>query len=257
MLPNTLSSAVARSWGDKVVEWLRVELNVSEQWLTILEPGYGINPAACLVSIATTVLVLAGVKESKRVTDFFTWIKVCLVLFMIVGGFILFNPANMKPFIPPEFGVSGVLRGAVSSFFGFLGFDAVCCVAGEAINAERNLPLSIMITLCTVTVLYCAAAISLVGMQSYEDISPESGFPGAFKANGIDWAAQLTAFGEVFTLPVVVLISIVIQPRLQFALANDGLLPAMFKEIDATGNPYKGALFAGAVMTIFATFVPL
>ena len=79
----------------------------------------------------------------------------------------------------------------------------------------------------------------------------------AFKANGIDWAAQLTAFGEVFTLPVVVLISIVIQPRLQFALANDGLLPAMFKEIDATGNPYKGALFAGAVMTIFATFVPL
>ena len=79
----------------------------------------------------------------------------------------------------------------------------------------------------------------------------------AFKANGIDWAAQLTAFGEVFTLPVVVLISIVIQPRLQFALANDGLLPAMFKEIDTTGNPYKGALFAGAVMTIFATFVPL
>ena len=92
------------------------------------------------------------------------------------------------------------------------------CVAGEAINAERNLPLSIMITLGTVTVLYVAAAISLCGMQNYQEISPESGFPEAFNASGINWAAQLTAFGEVFTLPVVVLISIIIQPRLQFAL---------------------------------------
>lgn len=230
-------SAVARSWGDKLVEWC-VELNVNEKVLQILEPGYGINPAACLVSLSCSMLVLAGVKESKKVTDIFTWLKVCLVTFMTVGGFVLFNKDNLQPFIPPEFGASGILRGAVSSFFGFLGFDAVCvsillimchstkayrltmlqCVAGEAINAERNLPLSIMITLGTVTVLYVAAAISLVGMQNYQEISPESGFPEAFKANGIEWAAQLTAFGEVFTLPVVVLISIIIQPRLQFAL---------------------------------------
>ena len=99
---------------------------------------------------------------------------------MTIGGFTLFNISNFKPFVPPEFGASGVLRGAVSSFFGYLGFDAVCCVAGEAINAERNLPLSIMITLAVVTSLYVAAAISLVGMQNYQDISPESGFPRKF-----------------------------------------------------------------------------
>ena len=105
-------------------------------------------------------------------------------------------------------------------------------------------------------------------MQSYQYISPESGFPEAFKANGVEWAAQLTAFGEVLTLPVVVLISLVIQPRLQLALgkiitvkingfydvshdllvrslANDGLLPSMFGELDPTGNPKKGALYMG------------
>jgi hypothetical protein len=48
--------------------------------------------------------------------------------------------------------------GAVSSFFGYLGFDAMACVAGEAINAERNLLFSIMITLAIVTTLYVAAA---------------------------------------------------------------------------------------------------
>ena len=99
---------------------------------------------------------------------------------MTIGGFILFNKSNFVPFVPPEFGPTGVLRGAVSSFFGYLGFDAVCCVAGEAINAERNLPLSIMITLCMVTTLYVAAAIALVAMQDYREISPESGFPGTY-----------------------------------------------------------------------------
>ncbi|KAL7554915.1 hypothetical protein ACHAWF_018471 [Thalassiosira exigua] len=249
-------SAVARSWGDKVVEWARVELHASDKVLRLLDPGYNVNPMACLVSIATTALVMAGVKESKMVTDCFTWMKVFLVVFMTVGGFLLFDASNFKPFVPPEFGTSGVLRGSVSSFFGYLGFDAVCCVAGEAKNAERNLPLSIMITLSIVTTLYIAAAIALVGMQPYTDISEESPFPEAFYANGVEWAAQLTAFGEVFTLPVVVLISVVIQPRLQYALANDGLLPQMFCEIDSTGNPKKGALFAGACMTIFATFIP-
>ena len=28
-----------------------------------------------------------------------------------------------------EYGISGVLRGATDSFFGFLGFDAVCALA--------------------------------------------------------------------------------------------------------------------------------
>mmetsp|Transcript_2678 Transcript_2678/g.5738 ORF Transcript_2678/g.5738 Transcript_2678/m.5738 type:complete len:683 (-) Transcript_2678:198-2246(-) len=249
-------SAVARSWGDKVIEWLRVELSASELVLQILDPGYGINPMACLVSIATTILVLGGVKESKMVTDFFTWVKVVLVVFMTVGGFLLMQPSNLTPMIPPEFGPSGILRGAVSSFFGYLGFDAVCCVAGEAINAEVNLPRSIMITLFIVTTLYVAAAISLVGMQNYTEISPKSGFPEAFQDRGVGWASQITAAGEVFTLPVVVLISVIIQPRLQFALAEDGLIPQMFGELDSTGNPKKGTLFAGVIMTLFATFVP-
>ena len=52
------------------------------------------------------------------------------------------------------------------------------------------------------------------------------------------------------------LVSLLMQPRLQFALARDGLLPKMFSDVDLNNNPRKGALFAGVVMTLFATFVP-
>jgi len=249
-------SAVARSWGDKVVEWLTVELDAGDWVQRYLAPGYGINPMAFAVSAASTALVVCGVRESKLVTDFFTWTKVGLVIFMAIGGLILLEPSNLKPFIPPKFGFSGVMRGATTSFFGYLGFDGICAVAGEAKDPTMNLPRSIMITLAIVTVLYITAAVALTGMLDFSEISVESGFPEAFKSRGVEWAAQLTAAGEVFTLPVVVLISCILQPRLQYALARDGLAPQMFCEMDGKGNLRKGTLFAGSVMTLIATFVP-
>jgi APA family basic amino acid/polyamine antiporter len=72
----------------------------------------------------------------------------------------------------------------------------------------------------------------------------------------VEWAAQFTAFGEVFTLPVVVLLSSVLQPRLQYALARDGFLPSLFGETDHTGNLKKGVVVAGTLMTLFAAFLP-
>jgi hypothetical protein len=47
------------------------------------------------------------------------------------------------------------------------------------------------------------------------------------------WAYEVTAIGEIVTLPLVVLVSFIAQPRLQYALAEDGLLPAMFGQVRA------------------------
>jgi len=86
-------------------------------------------------------------------------------------------------------------------------------------------------TLGIVTTLYVLAALALTGMQPYENISDVSGFPVAFASNGWNWASQIVAFGEVFTLPIVVLIGLLAQPRLQYALAQDGLLPPIFAKV--------------------------
>lgn len=66
----------------------------------------------------------------------------------------------------------------------------------------------------------------------------------------------LLQFGEVLTLPVVVLISLMAQPRLQLALARDGLLPSVFGRVNASGNLKAGTLIAGIPMTVIATCVP-
>jgi len=129
------ASAVARSWGDKVVLYVQSisdERELSPWILTILDPGYNINPAAFVVSALCVLLLLDGVKESQKVTNFFTGFKVILVLFMCFAALSLFQPENFQPLFPAKFGgFVGVMRGTTSSFFGFIGYDEICCMAGE------------------------------------------------------------------------------------------------------------------------------
>jgi amino acid transporter len=244
-------AAVARSWGDKVVEYLTIE----RQWESAAAylGGEYFNPLAGFISALSVVILSCGVQESKAITNIFTLLKVLLVLFMIVGGFLFFDTKNMTPLVP--FGTTGILRGATSSFFGYLGYDEVCCLASEAKN-PADMPRAVLWTLATVTVLYIMASIALVGMVPYENISDTSGFPAAFATVGVSWAAELTAAGEIFTLPVVVLISLLAQPRLCAAMAHDGLLPEIFGRTNNRGNLFWSNILCGVPMAILATVVP-
>lgn len=106
------ASAVARSWGDKVVAYVQTwEADAGDSSfyrfiMFLLDPGLGINPCAFLVSLGSVLLLLDGVKESKNVTNFFSTLNVSLVFFMAAMSLILAKRENMTPFIPPEFGVS-------------------------------------------------------------------------------------------------------------------------------------------------------
>eukprot|EP01082_Thalassiosira_pseudonana_P012879 g11969.t1 g11969 contig6:956699-958428(+) len=214
------ASAVARSWGDKVVEYLKAYQGEGSGWkilLFLLEPGFGINPCAALV---------------------------------------LAKAENLTPLIVPEFGTAGILRGATSSFFGYIGFDEICCIAGESKNPVRDLPRAIILTLIIVTTLYIAASIGLAGMVPYADVSETSGFPNGFRYRGYEWAAEVAALGELIALPFVVLITIMAQPRLQYAMSVDGILPPVFVEVDSSGNLVQGLKISGLLMTVIATLVP-
>lgn len=256
------ASAVARSWGDKVVSFAQTweDEAVESAWyrfmMVMIDPGFGINPCAFLISTGSVLLLLDGVKESKSATNFFSTVNVSLVFFMATMSLILAKSENMSPFIPPEFGAGGVIRGATSSFFGYIGFDEICCISGEAIDPTRNVPRAIIITLIVVTSLYCASSIGLAGMVPYEDISGTSGFPDGFRYRGYNWAADITAFGELAVLPIVVLVTIMAQPRLNYTMALDGVLPEVFAKVDDDGNLRSGTKIAGAIMVIIATVVP-
>lgn len=263
------ASAVARGWGDKVVVYLKLFDNYDDKndittygssyyqlFISALAPGHGLNFAAFLVSMGAVLLLLAGVKESKYVTNLVSSIKTMLILFIATLSLILMKKDNLIPYIPPEFGTAGILRGATSSFFGYVGFDEICCLSGEAINPKQNVPRAIIITLLIVTTLYVSASLGLSGMVPYQEISEASAFPDGFRYRGYNIAANITAIGELAVLPLCVLVTIMAQPRLTYTMAMDGILPTLFAELDEKNNLFKGTIVSGIVMIIIATIVP-
>jgi APA family basic amino acid/polyamine antiporter len=103
------AAAVSRSWGDKMVEWLSESLPQAHGLHAVLAAEASWNPLAFCIAAACVTLLLRGVKESKKVTNFFTTLKIALVVFMVVMALYYTKPSNWVPFAP--FGVSGVVRG--------------------------------------------------------------------------------------------------------------------------------------------------
>jgi APA family basic amino acid/polyamine antiporter len=150
----------------------------------------------------------------------------------------------------------GVLRGTAPCFFGYVGYDEVCCLAGEAKDPEKNLPVAVFSTIIIVTIVYFLSSITLVGMQNYNDINAESGFSEGFRVRGLSWARHTVAIGEIITLPLVALVSFLAQPRLFFAMSQDGQLPEKFSRLDSKGNLKDGIVLSGVACTVIALFVP-
>mmetsp|Transcript_31635 Transcript_31635/g.72464 ORF Transcript_31635/g.72464 Transcript_31635/m.72464 type:complete len:212 (-) Transcript_31635:986-1621(-) len=168
---------------------------MSEEWVEQYMRGWpaGFNPMAAAVSMASLAVLIMGVRESRTVTNFFTVAKLMLIFFMIAGGMTLMKASNFSPYIPPQYGIMGVARGTTSCFFGYIGYDEICCMAGEAKNPRKNLPRAILLTLGCVTSLYILASAVLCGMLPYQNISTTSGFPDAFAQNGAVLSSQLTS----------------------------------------------------------------
>jgi len=242
---------------------------------------------AVLIVLAITCLLLTGAKVSARANAVITGIKVAVVLLVIVVGFFYFKASNMSPFIPPSvpaaagskpqlqqpliqlitggppssFGVSGMLAAASLVFFAFIGFDIVATAAEETKNPTRDLPRGIFGSLAIVTVLYVLVTVVLSGMIKYSDLAKatnggdDATLASAFAINHVDWAAKVIAIGALAGLTTVVLVLMLGQSRIIFAMSRDGLLPRKIAVVnEKTGVPARITIGVGVLVALVAGF---
>ncbi|KAF0684927.1 Aste57867_23171 [Aphanomyces stellatus] len=262
-------AGVARSWAQKIQEWAEES---GGDYGFLNKDHY--NLMAFVVMFVSVGILLGGIRFSKIFINVVTATKVAVVLFIIAAGYAATSSANLTPFIPDRsvddksFGTKGMILGASQAFFGYVGFDEVCCMAAEAKNPRKIMPRAVIGTILGTMFLSCFASLALSGMvpasvysnlpytMANGHVMTVFSFPGAFGYVGYSAAQLLVHIGEVGTMPVVVLISFLAQPRLMYAMSVDGLLPEIFGRVDKNGNLFWCTVITGTFFCTVAFLVP-
>lgn len=238
-------------------------------------------PAVVVVLLLTGILVV-GIKLSARFNAIVVAIKVAVVLFVIAAGLFFVNGANYSPFVPPSepaeatsggnatlveavfgqapanFGVSGIFAAAALVFFAYIGFDIVATAAEETRNPQRDVPRGIIGSLAICAVLYVAVSLVVVGMQRYTDLDTEAPLAAAFQSVGQPIFANFITLGALAGLTSVMMILMLGQSRVAFAMSRDGLLPRGLSAVHPRfGTPYRITIIVGVVIAVLAGFIPL
>ncbi|HEY4078826.1 MAG TPA: amino acid permease [Rhizomicrobium sp.] len=221
-------------------------------------------PAVFLVGLVTAFLV-TGVKNSANFNNVMVAIKLVIVLAVIFCCFSYIVPANHTPFIPPNtgetghFGWTGVFRATGVIFFSYIGFDAVSVAAQESKNPQRDVPLGMLGSLIICTILYMLVSYVLTGIAPYQTLNVPHPVSQAVEAlPGTAWLAPFVNIGAIVGLASVVLVLLLGQSRIFYAMSRDGVFFKLFSEIHPRfRTPAKGTIVTGIFAAVMAAFLPL
>jgi len=222
-------------------------------------------PALCLVALLG-VLLCVGIRAAARFNNFMVILKLSAITLFILVGIPFINSENWVPFIPEntgifgQFGWSGVVRASGLVFFAYIGFDTVATLAQESVNPQRDLPRGILGSLCIATVVYIVTGLVLTGLASYTLLGVPDPMSIGLNALGpaLFWLKILIKLMIWVGLTSVVLVQLLGQTRIFYAISRDGLLPKAFASVNSKlGTPVFATITTAIISMIAASLFPI
>ncbi len=220
---------------------------------TPLIDGLGITQGAT----ASAVLIAAlasfhsiGVRPSGRLQTIIATLVVLAIVLLFFSG-ISTGRGNW----------SGVTQGSQSTglwwvaliqvSFAYSGWNAAAYLAGEVKDPRYTLPRALIGGTLIVAVLYLALNVLFLYAMPADAWNPNIAI-GQQAASRLFGASGATLVSFIITLTIIGSVSSMAAagPRVYFAMARDGLAPAIFRKVSASGAPRASILTQAAVAII-------
>lgn len=250
------------------------------------------------ITFGISIILCLGMKESTKFNTVLTLLNVAVIIFVLIGGAFHVSGNNWsidktdlnttkefqdaclclecreleedacdgKPdsfnwcgdggFFP--FGVDGIVSGAATAFYGFVGFDVIATMGEEVINPQRAMPIAIILSLSIIFLAYFGLSAVVTLVLPYFLQNAQAPIPFIFEYVNWDWAAWVVRIGAFMGLTASLLGGIVPLPRVIWAMASDGLLFNFLSYIHPKyQTPFAATLFSGFIFAVMAAVFDL
>ncbi|XP_076244135.1 cationic amino acid transporter 2-like [Calliopsis andreniformis] len=223
------------------------------------------------VTLIFSAALAFGAKESSVANNVFTLGNLLVVLFVIIAGSFKADVTNWKTKPPcteekcdygtggfAPYGIAGIIRGAATCFYGFIGFDCVATTGEEAKDPQRSIPIAIVASLTVVFLAYFGVSTVLTTVLPYYEQNPDAPFPYLFEQIGWNWAKWVVSIGAICGLCASLLGAMFPLPRVIYAMASDGLIFEWMGKISSRFHtPLMGTFSAGILTGVLAAIFEL
>jgi amino acid transporter/nucleotide-binding universal stress UspA family protein len=189
-----------------------------------------------------------GTDESSGVQNVMIGAELAVVLVYVALGVVFIEPGNLEEFAPT--GLSGIVATTGTVFVTYLGFEIIATVAGEIERPGTLIPLTMVLSVVSVTLLYAAIMLISTGVVPYAELG------GSLVP--VSDVAAITMFGTAGVVAVTVAAaiaaisssnsSVLAASRVIFAMGRDGLMSDRLNVTHSQFNtPHRAIMATGAV----------
>ncbi|XP_069690650.1 solute carrier family 7 member 14 [Periplaneta americana] len=214
---------------------------------------------AFVITLLMMLLMAAGVKKSLVFNNVLNALNLSVWVFVMTAGLFYVDTSNWsehKGFLP--YGWPGVLTGAATCFYAFIGFDIIATTGEEANNPKRSIPLAIVTSLVIILIAYVTSSMMLTLIVPYDQVDPDSALVEMFGQVGAYKCKYIVAVGALAGLTVSMFGSMFPMPRIVYAMAQDGLIFRTLSQVwPATGTPVLATFLSGLAAALAALLIQL
>uniref|UniRef100_A0A3Q0SNL8 Solute carrier family 7 member 14b n=1 Tax=Amphilophus citrinellus TaxID=61819 RepID=A0A3Q0SNL8_AMPCI len=213
---------------------------------------------ALFIALLVTVIIALGVRNTVGFNNVLNMVNLVVWVFIIIAGLFFVSVNNWEGgrFMP--YGWSGVMQGAATCFYAFIGFDIIATTGEEAKNPNTSIPYAITASLVTCLTAYVSVSVILTLMVPYNLIDGSAPLMEMFAVHGFLWGKYTVAVGSIAGLTVSLLGSLFPMPRVIYAMARDGLLFRFLSHVTAlTHTPTVACVVSGSLAAVLALLVSL
>jgi basic amino acid/polyamine antiporter, APA family len=232
----------------------------SEYIAPVLFPGLHANASVPLIAVSATILLylvnLKGLRVSARALNGLMLIKIGMILLLIFSIFFVSGTPNIVEPVPQLHGMRDGLKAFllcfIPVFFTYGGYQQTMNFGNDIPDARRSLPRAIFLGIGLVMLLYLGVNFAYYKVLGFNGLAHTPTIASEICGRMFGpFAYKVVAVIMFLSVMAYVNVSIMVNPRIYYAMAADGVLPGVFQKVNSRTQVQEVAL------TVFCIFILL